>query len=55
MVTKWFSDPAYLWMKNRITSMKDAWATAIRSLGQKRLLTKRRKKKVRLRPNFPRF
>ena len=47
MVTKWFSDPNYLWMKNRITSMEKEWATAIHSLSKKRALKQRTKKKAR--------
>jgi hypothetical protein len=47
LVTKWFSDPDYRWMKNRITSMGKDWVTAVISLNKKRPLTSRTKKKVR--------
>ena len=43
---KWFNDPNYRWMKNRITSMKKDWETALLSLNKKRPLTKLKKKKV---------
>ena len=47
LITKWFSDPSYLWMKNRIASMKKDWATAVIALSKKRPLASRTKKKVR--------
>ncbi|XP_028404637.1 alpha-1,6-mannosylglycoprotein 6-beta-N-acetylglucosaminyltransferase A-like [Dendronephthya gigantea] len=46
LITKWFNDSNYQWMKNRITSMKKNWATAILNLNQKRQLTKRTKKRI---------
>lgn len=46
LISNWLSNPRYLWMKNRITSMKKDWIRAIKSLNKKRPLTKRTKKKV---------
>ena len=46
LTSKWFNDADYLWMKNRILSMKNAWSKAVLSLGKKRPLTERTKKKV---------